>query len=136
MEKEIQQRKHLAGELDDLISKYWPDEPDGRPAKWKGQDGYDLVILVEGLQKQFKFSIKESIEDLHKVKCPPCHQHPVKQLVVRYQEAKRHWWPAIKRIREIETELDALDAAAKDRKPPMTDDEVRDLVHPSRSKAR
>ena len=134
IEREIQQRKHLTRELDELISKYWPDEPDGRPATWKGQDGYDLVVLVEGMQKEFDLSIKDAIADLHKIKCPSCHQHPVKQLVVRYQEAKKHWWPAIKRIREIEAEWDALDAAAKARKPAMTFDELRDLVYPGRKK--
>jgi len=55
-------------------------------------------------------------------------------LVARYYEAKKHWGPAIKRIREIEAEHDALNAAAKERQPPMTFDEVRDLVNPNRKK--
>jgi len=136
LEKDIQERERLRRELNALISKYWPDEPDGRPGIWKGQDGYDLVVLVEGMQKQDpNCTIKDAIKQLHKIKCPPCHQHSVDQLVVRHSEAKKHWWPAIKQIREIEAEHDALNAAAKERGPPMTFDEIRDLVHPNRKKS-
>src|SRR5437870_2498704 len=72
LEKDIQERKRLRRELNDLISKYWPDEPDGRPGIWKGQDGYDLVVLVEGAQKQDPdCTIKDAIKHLHKIKCPP-----------------------------------------------------------------
>jgi hypothetical protein len=132
IERDIQQRKRLKRELDDLISKYWPDKPDYRPPKWKGQEGYDLVVLVEGVRKQTGWGIKDAIEHLHDIKCPPCDLHPVVQLVVRYQEAKKHWEPAIRRIREIEAEHDALNAKAKEREPPMTFDEVRDLVKPQK----
>jgi len=133
-EKEIQERNRLKREFDDLISKYWPDDPEGRPSIWKGQDGYDLVVLVEGVRKQTGCSSSDAIKHLHRIKCPPCDQHPVESLVARYYEAKKHWGPAIKRIREIEAEHDALNAAAKERQPPMTFDEVRDLVNPNRKK--
>jgi hypothetical protein len=133
LEKDIQERERLRRELNALISKYWPDEPDGRPGIWKGQDGYDLVVLVEGMQKQDPdCTIKDAITYLHKIKCPPCDQHPIESLVIRYQEAKKHWWPAIRRIREIEAEHDVLNVAARERGPAMTFDEIRDLVHPNR----
>jgi hypothetical protein len=136
LEKDIQERKRLRRELNDLILKYWPDEPDGRPGIWKGQDGYDLVVRVEGMQKQDPdYTIKDAIKHLHKIKCPPCDQHPVKSLVTRYHVAKKHWWPVIQQIRKIEAEHDALDAAAKKREPPMPFDEVRDLVYPNRRKS-
>jgi hypothetical protein len=137
LEQDIQERVRLRRELNALISKYWPDEPDGRPGIWKGQDGYDLAVLVEGMQKQDpNCTIKDAIRQLHKIKCPPCDQHPFKSLVTSYHVAKNHWWPAIKRIREIEAEHDALNAAANEREPPMSFDEVRDLVNPNRKKHR
>jgi hypothetical protein len=133
IEREIQQRKRLKRELDDLISKYWPDKTRWRPGIWKGQDGYDLVVLVEDAQKQNPdCTIKDAIKQLHKIKCPPCDQHPFESLITSYHVAKNHWWPAIRRIREIEAEHDALNAKAKEREPPMTFDEVRDLVNPGR----
>jgi chaperonin cofactor prefoldin len=135
LEKDIQEYDRLRRELDALISKYCPDKSDGRPRMWKGQGGYDLVVLVEGMRKQTGCTIKNAIKQLHKIKCPPCDQHSVKSLVIRYQEAKKHWEPAIRQIRKIEAELDALNAAAKECGPAMTFDEVRDLVNPNRKKS-
>jgi hypothetical protein len=128
LEKGIQQRARLREELDALISKYWPDEPVGRPSIWKG---YDLVVLVEG--RDPNCTIKDAIEHLHKIKCPPCDRHPIESLRSRYHVAKNHWWPAIKRIREIEAEHDALNAATKECEPPMTFDEIRNLVNPQKA---
>jgi hypothetical protein len=132
LKKDLQKYERLRRELAALISKYWPDKPDHRPGIWKGQDGYDLVVLIEGMQKQTGCTIKDAIEQLHKIKCPPCDRHPVESLITRYSVAKKHWWPTIKRIREIEAEHDALNATAKEREPPMTFDEARDLVNPGR----
>jgi hypothetical protein len=135
IEREIQQRKRLKRELDDLISKYWPDEPDGRPGIWKGQDGYDLVLRVEAMRKRFGYSSKDAIKDLRKTKWPPYDQYSEESLVARYYDAKRHWEPAIRRLREIGVEHDALNAEAQERQPPMTFDEVRDLVNRNRKKS-
>jgi hypothetical protein len=135
LEKDIQERERLRRELNALRSKYWPDKPDGRPGIWKGQDGYDLVALIEDLQKQYGCTIKDAIKHLHKIKHPPCDQHHLKSLVTQYHVAKKHWKPAIKQIQKIEAELDALDAEAKARGPAMTFDEVRDLVDPDRKKS-
>jgi hypothetical protein len=136
IERDLQERRRLCRELETLILKYWPDKPYARPGIWKGQRGYDLVVLVEGMQKQDPdCTIKDAIKHLHEIKCPPCDQRPVKSLVTRYHVAKKHWWPTIRRIREIEAELDALDAAAKERGPTMTLDETRDLVNPKKPPA-
>jgi hypothetical protein len=135
LEKDIQERERLRRERNALISKYWPDEPDGRPPIWKGQDGYDLVLRVDAIQKRTGCSAKDAIKQLHKTNYPPYDEYHIKTLVIRYHEAKKHWWPAIRRLREIEAELDALDAAAKERGPAMTFDEIRDLVYPNRRKS-
>ena len=61
IEREYQERGRLCRELKALILKYWSDEPDGRPGIWKGQDGYDLVVLVEGMRKQTDCTITDAI---------------------------------------------------------------------------
>jgi len=135
LEKEMEERNRLRREFNALISKYWPDEPNGRPRVWKGQDGYDLVLRVEAIQKQTGCSVKDAIKQLHKTNYPPYDQYRVKSLVIRYHEAKKYWWPAIRHLRKIDAENDALNAAAKEREPPMTLDEIRDLVNPNRKKS-
>jgi hypothetical protein len=88
LEKDIEERKRLCRELKALVSKYWPDKPRHRPPIWKGQDGCDLVVLVEGMREQTGCSAKDAIERLRKIKRLPF-DHPVDQLVVRYSEAKK-----------------------------------------------
>ena len=122
-DRDVEKLQDLRQRLDGLRPKQ-----DGRPGTWKGQQGYDLFLLVEGMRKRTGCTAKHAIERLHEIKCPPCDKHTVRELRVRYsQDVKPYWAPRFREMEKIEAELAALEAK---RVPVMTDDEVRELVNP------
>jgi hypothetical protein len=125
MQQDLDDKQRLCNELKALNAKYWPEKPRGRGRKWISADGYDLVLFVEAARRADS-TIEDALKYWFKIKS--CDQKKLDALQVRYQDAKRHWLPAIERLHEIEVELAALDAKAKARRSAMTTEEVRRLV--------
>ena len=81
----------IASDLDDSLKITDAAPPPGKTtARWRGFDGLILVELVELHQGAFPGrTVTWSLQRLRK-QMPEFRQLPLKQLVVRYHEAKRH----------------------------------------------
>jgi len=122
-DRDVEKLQDLRQRLDGLRPKQ-----DGRPGTWKGQQGYDLFLIVKDMRKRTGCKVKHAIEALHKLKWPPCDKHGVSELRARYSgTVKPYWAPRVREMEKIEAELAVLEAK---REPVMTDDEGRDLVNP------
>jgi hypothetical protein len=87
----------------------------GRPRKWKGRDGYSLLIAVNSIRAEQDCGVSAAISKLR-------HKSPLRwrlftnrELQIRFQEARKFWVPMAKRIAELQELGDKLNAMSPPR---------------------
>jgi hypothetical protein len=98
--QEISRLKNDRQEYDRALAKAL-DNCKGRPGKWKGRDGYDLVARVMKLQGD-NLVVAAAIRSL-KQENPQRWRQPQRVLERRFQEAKRYWQQWIQLEATLET---------------------------------
>ena len=84
----------------------------GRPGIWKGRKGFLLVIAVNSISQEHGKGIADAIIRL-KARSPRWWSFGHRELQSRFQEARTHWTPILRRfeeLREFEIELAAYEA--------------------------
>jgi hypothetical protein len=82
----------------------WPGKA-GRPSKWRGRLGFELLEAVEAIRKDNGIGIATAIEALCK-SSPIWGKYQRRTLEARYQEARKFWQPWIEQDRILDAELE------------------------------
>jgi hypothetical protein len=103
-----------------------PKGEGGRPGVWKGELGLAMVEIVEAMREAGS-TIKDAVTALRRGTVSPWHKYSPEELQIRYQEARAHWGPWLKKCAEVDDEIDrALQIA--NRRAIVADDYSRELV--------
>ncbi len=103
LEEQLSALKQYVEKRNLVREKLWEKErqlsdPTGAPSIWKGEFGYQLFLTVEDIRERTGCTTKAALTALRtKIEWPPHEEfsklanYSVKELQVRYSEAKPHW---------------------------------------------
>jgi DNA repair exonuclease SbcCD ATPase subunit len=140
LEEQLSALKTYLEKRDLLRERLWEKErqlsdPTGAPSIWKGELGYQLFLTVEDMRERTGCDAKKALTALRNIDWPADEEfsklanYSVKELQVRYSEAKPHWESWREFLKEIDTEIAELRDMAEKIGPVMTEDEIRKLIH-------
>jgi hypothetical protein len=142
LEEQLSALKTYVEKRDLLREKLWEKErqlsdPTGAPSIWRGEMGYQLFLNVEAMCERTGCTAKKALTALRNIEWPPDEElhalanYTIKELQIRYSEAKPHWeeWRIL--LKELDTEIAELQDMAKKIGPVMTEAEIRELIRKS-----